>query len=636
MSFKKQLHHILPLLDESLPVDQLAEEELLPPVLSVNNVTILMRPDSRRRQGIFGDLIKTAIRNEELKTLSLEEFSQIMMEWEQSRNPEKYAEPTAPCHLPTISGDGIAYSGKDLLSDITSDDPGEQKMLVIHRDDMENWLKKEGEWPLSKNNLLSRWWPEAYQQESPAAKTFRVTIQDLISALYNDLYYSEDLKALASLRDLIPEHKLPPPLTAGKDGRMPLAREALLLTWCGWCNPPLRIYRSNSNDPIRLDWETAKNIADYRLSHYYTYKDRNDELQSVKFSNLEIDLDELRDFLLNHGMCLPAELFPQDPANCQRLIEIEEKGFDRTFEEEIKFSWMLPRLQKGVIKADEQMPAYPSDAAIKNALRVVDNLNDLLEKHGRTEQWQREACLSSECLGAIDYIESYYRPLDSSSGVESGEDNDLRTEKIYQNGKDPVSSGDISEENIFRKEGQVWKIKYNGLTKLLTHSKGLFYISYLLGSPFQHFHVTELVKAAEGSDREILSTSSGEISDKETIQNYRYRLSEIQSELAEIEREEEEGNTISIEDQLRRNELLEEKSALRKQLKEAVGFGYQLKKNPNEISKQANAVSMAIGRSLNVIKDEHPTLWQHLYNIIDRGEYLSYTPETNTSWITTK
>jgi len=60
----------------------------------------------------------------------------------------------------------------------------------------------------------------------------------------------------------------------------------------------------------------------------------------------------------------------------------------------------------------------------------------------------------------------------------------------------------------------------------------------------------------------------------------------------------------------------------------------KLKKNPDEIKRLANNVSTAIGRKLEVIKKQHPALGQHLDNAINRGEYLSYIPETKISWIT--
>ncbi len=150
------------------------------------------------------------------------------------------------------------------------------------------------------------------------------------------------------------------------------------------------------------------------------------------------------------------------------------------------------------------------------------------------------------------------------------------------------------------------------------------YISYLLGSPYREYHVAELVKAAETPEKEILAFSSGEVSTIETIVNYRKRLAEIRIDLAEAEK---------TNNQLEIKELLFEKEAFEEQIKQAVGLGGKLKKFSGENKKQAKAVSEAITRCMKVIKKNHPSLWQQLLNGINRGEFLSYIPETDISWI---
>lgn len=189
-----------------------------------------------------------------------------------------------------------------------------------------------------------------------------------------------------------------------------------------------------------------------------------------------------------------------------------------------------------------------------------------------------------------------------------------------------ISAGEkVTERNIFRREGQMWTLCYGGVTKHFKHSKGLLYISYLLGSPFQEYHVAELVKVAENPGKEVLSFSASEVSTKKTIENYRKRLSEIRAELSDAD---------DTGDPLLKKELHEEKQAVEQQILQAVGLAGKLRKHPDETKRQANAVSEAISRSLKVIRKSHPSLQRHLFNAINRGEYLSYIPETNISWIT--
>jgi hypothetical protein len=53
----------------------------------------------------------------------------------------------------------VAHSESDLLPDDVLVNLDEQLMYVVHRKDMKEWLERENDWPLSRDNLLSRWWP---------------------------------------------------------------------------------------------------------------------------------------------------------------------------------------------------------------------------------------------------------------------------------------------------------------------------------------------------------------------------------------------------------------------------------------------------------------------------------------------
>ena len=81
-------------------------------------------------------------------------------------------------------------------------------------------------------------------------------------------------------------------------------------------------------------------------------------------------------------------------------------------------------------------------------------------------------------------------------------------------------------------------------------------------------------------------------------------------------------------------ELEAEEQALKKQLLQALDMDGKLKKIPDETKRQANAVYMAISRSIKKIDQIHPSLGKHIRNTIKTGEYLSYTPEKDISWIT--
>jgi hypothetical protein len=53
-------------------------------------------------------------------------------------------------------------------------------------------------------------------------------------------------------------------------------------------------------------------------------------------------------------------------------------------------------------------------------------------------------------------------------------------------------SGPPPSEQVFRREGEYWTIRYEGQVVRLRHAKGLLYLERLLRKPGRNVHVTEL------------------------------------------------------------------------------------------------------------------------------------------------
>jgi hypothetical protein len=201
---------------------------------------------------------------------------------------------------------------------------------------------------------------------------------------------------------------------------------------------------------------------------------------------------------------------------------------------------------------------------------------------------------------------------------------DNATKKVIKS----TPSKKVAVENVFRKEGQIWTLSYMGTEVHLKNLKGMSYISYLLGSPNQEYHVTVLTKALEYTDdthNELLSFSPSVVSTKETIADYRERLRQLKIDLVDAQRN---GEELIVKD------IMQEKEAIEIELKQSLGLGGRIKNAPDQVKKQANAVSLAIRRAIEVIYNSHPNLGRHLSNTINRGQYLSYNPGTDISWAT--
>jgi len=134
-------------------------------------------------------------------------------------------------------------------------------------------------------------------------------------------------------------------------------------------------------------------------------------------------------------------------------------------------------------------------------------------------------------------------------------------------------------ENVFRREGKSWRIRYDGLAMSLPDTKGMHFLSIMLSNPGRAFPVLKLYHGVDGIPY---------IEKNDTF-----------SQMSE-ERWAEEGMSIST---------------------------------PKELEdKPRKAVSIAIKRSLEIINQEHPALGQHLKNSLKTGFSCSYTPDKPITW----
>ena len=116
----------------------------------------------------------------------------------------------------------------------------------------------------------------------------------------------------------------------------------------------------------------------------------------------------------------------------------------------------------------------------------------------------------------------------------------------------------LTEENLFRREGEYWTLGYEGTTVRLKDTKGLHYIALLLREPGRKFHVIDLLAitnpqlpttAAAANSGQMLeeqltvhrvsalrSAKNRALFDPQARAAYRQRLDDLRGELEEAER----------------------------------------------------------------------------------------------------
>ncbi len=200
-----------------------------------------------------------------------------------------------------------------------------------------------------------------------------------------------------------------------------------------------------------------------------------------------------------------------------------------------------------------------------------------------------------------------------------------------------------TEDNVFRREGEYWTIRYAGQEVHLRDAKGLQYIAYLLREPRRQFHVLDLVAAiekhvpdattehtkasseqlAEQHLRRTRPDSAGPALDAQARDQYRRRLQELPEE---IEDAKDMGNWPEAD------RLETERDFLIQELTTGIGRGERDRPAADPVERARQAISASVKRSLNNIKRTHPALWQHLHNAINSGIVFSYTPDTSIRW----
>jgi hypothetical protein len=179
-----------------------------------------------------------------------------------------------------------------------------------------------------------------------------------------------------------------------------------------------------------------------------------------------------------------------------------------------------------------------------------------------------------------------------------------------------------TDGNVFRRDGDLWAIAYDGKRVQLRDAKGLRYLARLLAEPGREIHVNDLAAEATG-EAVPASGPGGDVLDDTAKAAYRRRLTELEAEVAEA---------TEWNDTERVARAQAEIDALTDQLTAAYGLGGRARTMNDPAERVRKAVTNRIRDSLDRIASEHDALGRHLANAVHTGTFCSYTPERPTAW----
>jgi len=179
-------------------------------------------------------------------------------------------------------------------------------------------------------------------------------------------------------------------------------------------------------------------------------------------------------------------------------------------------------------------------------------------------------------------------------------------------------------DNVFRKKGQAWVVRHAGRPDfILLSSKGAAYIHLLLSNPQHPLSAVSMAYQVARVPEQYNLGDAGERNDKDARTAYRARYEELQEELAEADKNNDEATKMR---------LFEERDSLAHELKNQ-GWGGRAKKEDSDRNRLRKAVGVAIRRAIEQIAKYDKDLADHLQPPRLRcGNNPVYDPGSDIDW----
>jgi tetratricopeptide (TPR) repeat protein len=176
----------------------------------------------------------------------------------------------------------------------------------------------------------------------------------------------------------------------------------------------------------------------------------------------------------------------------------------------------------------------------------------------------------------------------------------------------------VRREGVFRREGDVWLLRYAATEVRVRHSKGVGDLAVLLARPGHEVHVAELVGAGD------LAPEVGDaLLDDKAIAAYRVRLTDLA---------EDEDDARRSGDSERAAQARAEYDTLVEHLTTNLGLAGRSRRSDDWTERARKAVRSRVGNALKRIDVQHPQLGRHLRASVRTGMFCSYQPPDDVDW----
>lgn len=170
---------------------------------------------------------------------------------------------------------------------------------------------------------------------------------------------------------------------------------------------------------------------------------------------------------------------------------------------------------------------------------------------------------------------------------------------------------------VFRKEGDVWTLSFEGKTVHLSGLKGFNDLALLLSHPMREIHCSELM------DLPVTVATEEYALDDKAKREYRHQIRHLQEEIDEAEQMNDSERVATLRESL--DQILDHLSS-------ATDIFGRPRKLGSVAEKTRSAVTWRIRNAIKKIAQVHPALGAHLTNSIKTGTYCCYSPEKPLQW----
>lgn len=271
-------------------------------------------------------------------------------------------------------------------------------------------------------------------------------------------------------------------------------------------------------------------------------------------------------------------------------------------------------------RATVDVPAYLAAAhalmgdAERAAAALAMFLSDFVEKitFGRPPE-------PGEPLRWLLHVNPFRRPEDADhlarglalAGLAADPD-ERRPPAVAQPAKDSPPRA------VFRREGELWTVAFDGLAAQLTDAKGFHDLVELLARPHARIHCLEL------AGRSAEPRGDAPVLDARARRELASRTRELQEEIDEAE---------ALNDRGRAERAREELDRIVTAVSEALGLGGRSRRLGSAAERARTAVTWRIRNAIRKVATAHPVLGRHLENAVRTGTYCAYTPDRPVDWV---